>query len=235
MKDLFSDYGMILSDEQERKLERYFELLVSYNEKVNLTSVTDRDEVWKTHFLDSALIFSPELKLGLDSDAKIRVLDVGTGAGFPGMVLAILKPEWDVVLLDSLRKRVDFLDEVVRELSLENVSCIQARAEELARSDDYREGFDLVVSRAVAELRLLLELCVPFAKSDGMFVSYKGPKFQEEISASQNALTELRCTEPGVHKISFFDKDRYLLEIRRVGELPEKYPRRPGIPAKRPL
>ena len=234
MIEIFKRFGIDLSEDQEQKLEEYYRLLVSYNEKVNLTAVTDRDDVIKTHFLDSALILSSQISMDFLSD-KIRVLDVGTGAGFPGMVLAILRPEWDIVLLDSLRKRIDFLNVVSEKLQLNNVFSIHGRAEELARDENYREGFDLVVSRAVAELRLLLELCVPFVNSDGRFVSYKGPKYQDEIASATNALAELGCAEPKVMSMSVFDTKRFLLEISRDGELSEKYPRRPGIPAKRPL
>lgn len=234
MIEIFKRYGIDLTEDQEQMLEEYYRLLVSYNEKVNLTAVTDRDDVIKTHFLDSALILSSDISLSLSS-GKIRVLDVGTGAGFPGLVLAILRPEWDIVLLDSLRKRVDFLNDVVSMLNLNNAVCIHGRAEELARDADYREGFDLVVSRAVAELRLLLELCIPFVNSDGRFVSYKGPKYHDEIASATNALAELECAEPKVMSMSVFDKERFLVEICRDGDLSEKYPRRAGIPAKRPL
>ena len=234
MIEIFKRFGIDLTEDQEQKLEEYYRLLVSYNEKVNLTAVTDRDDVIKTHFLDSALILSSQISMDFPSD-KIRVLDVGTGAGFPGMVLAILRPEWDIVLLDSLRKRIDFLNVVSEKLQLNNVFSIHGRAEELARDENYREGFDLVVSRAVAELRLLLELCVPFVNSDGCFVSYKGPKYQDEIASATNALAELGCAEPKVMSMSVFDTERFLVEICRDGDLPEKYPRRAGIPAKRPL
>lgn len=235
MKKCFEKNGFALSEEQEEKLKKYYQLLVSYNKKVNLTSVTEEEEVWRVHFFDSALLLTGGLGGGLSSREGIRVLDVGSGAGFPGMVLAILRPDWEFVLLDSLGKRVDFLNLVSKELELKNVRATHGRAEELARENDYREGFDLVVSRAVAELRLLLELCVPFVKNDGVFVSYKGPKYQEEIAAAENAMKELVCRKAKVHSFCLDGNERFLLEISRAGELPERYPRRTGVPARRPL
>ena len=159
MRDLFLSFGIDISSSHEEMLKSYFDLLISWNEKINLTSITSYDEVLVKHFLDSALILSSSVSdLNLSSDS--RVLDVGTGAGFPGMVLAILKPDWEFVLLDSLGKRVEFLNVIIEKLSLDNVVAIHGRAEDIARDQNYREGFDLVVSRAVADMRLLLELCI---------------------------------------------------------------------------
>ena len=248
MDKLFKDYNIDLNDEQQRLLNDYLELLLSYNKKINLTAIIERDEIWKDHFLDSALLLpcldsldggfldsSSSISIDKSRGNKFHLLDVGTGAGFPGMVLAILKPEWEVVLLDSLNKRVDFLNLVTDELGLNNVTAIHGRAEDLAREVEYREGFDLVVSRAVAELRLLLELCVPFVKPDGRFFSYKGPKHEEELTESSNALSELNCKFVQKFHFDILGKERYLLEFSRGGELSERYPRRAGIPAKRPL
>ena len=227
---LFEKYNLNLTNDDLEKLSLYAELLLSYNKVMNLTSLTQPDDIWKTHFLDSSLLLSDG-----DFRESQRVLDVGTGAGFPGLVLAILCPDWQVTLLDSLKKRVDFLERVVSELDLGNVRVIHGRAEDAAKDPSYRENFDLVVSRAVAELRLLLELCVPFAAPDGIFVSYKGPKYSDELDDAKNAMNELSCECAGVRKYRIDDKERYLLTFKRIGKLSDRYPRRAGIPAKRPL
>lgn len=232
MVELFAEYGLQLSSEQEEMLKRYFELLVEWNQKMNLTSITEYEDVVRKHFLDSALLLSREM---IAAENELRVIDVGTGAGFPGLVLAILCPKWEVVLLDSLNKRVDFLSVVISELGLKNARAIHGRAEELGRDGKYRSGFDLVVSRAVADMRLLLELCMPFVSDGGIFVSYKGPKFEEEISSAGHAMEELRAKVDFEAKVSLGDSERVLVGFVRSGELPDKYPRRPGIPAKRPL
>ena len=234
MRDLFLSFGIDISSSHEEMLKSYFDLLISWNEKINLTSITSYDEVLVKHFLDSALILSSSVSdLNLSSDS--RVLDVGTGAGFPGMVLAILKPEWKFVLLDSLGKRVEFLNVIIEKLSLDNVVAIHGRAEDIARDQNYREGFDLVVSRAVADMRLLLELCIPFVNEDGFFVSYKGPRFAEELSTASHALEELNVKCVSDVSFDLSGADRSLVFFKRDGLLSDRYPRRAGIPAKRPL
>jgi len=241
MIDLFSEYGLSLSEEQRDQLESYYHRLIEWNQKINLTTITSYDDVVRKHFLDSAMLLSlgqdssPELSKILSSERSLRVIDVGTGAGFPGLVLAILRPDWEIVLLDSLNKRIDFLNVVISELSLKNVRAVHGRAEEFGRDEDFRCGFDLVVSRAVADLRLLLEFCIPFVSDDGIFVSYKGPKVEEELTCSSHAFEELKADIAFEHKLSLGDSERTLVGFSRVGDLPDKYPRRPGIPAKRPL
>lgn len=234
MRELFDRYGISITPDQEEMLKRYFDLLVSWNEKINLTSITSYDDVLIKHFLDSALLLSSSVD-GFDLKPEARMIDVGTGAGFPGMVLGILKPEWDIVLLDSLNKRVEFLNDVISELSLKNVMAIHGRAEDLARDEKYRIGFDLVVSRAVADMSLLLELCIPFVSDEGCFVAYKGPKFSDELSLSSHAMDELKVKHLFENSFDLAGADRTLVFFVRDGELPEKYPRRAGIPAKRPL
>ncbi len=234
MQELFTKFDIDISPTQEEMLKSYYDLLISWNEKINLTSITSYDEVVAKHFLDSALLLSSSFcKSALKSDS--RIMDVGTGAGFPGMVLAILKPEWKIVLLDSLNKRVDFLNEIISKLSLNNVTAIHGRAEDIARDENYREGFDLVVSRAVADMSLLLELCVPFVSDEGYFVAYKGPKYKDEISSAAHALSELCVKCVSDDSFDLFGADRTLVFFERAGILPDKYPRRAGIPAKRPL
>lgn len=233
MKEVFKKYNIHLSDQQEGQLNKYFELLVEWNKKVNLTNITEyEDVVWK-HFLDSALIMlSNEWK----NCKNAKILDVGTGAGFPGLVLAILNSEKDFVLLDSLNKRVDFLNLVIRELQLENVNTYHGRAETYGRNIDFRNQFDFVVSRAVAELPVLMEYCIPFVRKDGYFVSYKGKKQKEEISLAQNAFIELGATfELSEEYILKEEEKRYLLFIKNNEITKEKYPRKEGKPKKKPL
>ena len=161
MKKIFETYGIVLSQQQEKMLNTYYELLVSENEKMNLTSITEyEDVVWK-HFLDSSFLILDDIWKNSDS---AKVLDVGTGAGFPGMVLAILNPDKKFVLLDSLNKRIDFLQKVIEELSLKNVETFHGRAETFGRKEEFRNQFDFVVSRAGAELPVLMEYCIPFVK-----------------------------------------------------------------------
>ena len=234
MQELFGKYGVVISSSQVEMLDTYYDLLVSWNEKTNLTSITDYDDVVVKHFLDSALLLSSSID-EFNSASGTRVLDVGTGAGFPGLVLAILRPEWSIVLLDSLNKRIDFLNDVIKKLSLNNVITIHGRAEDIARNEDFRKGFDLVVSRAVADMSLLLEFCIPFVKDEGCFVAYKGPKYSDEIRLSNNALDELNAKFLFVKSFDLSGADRMLVFFDRDGELPDKYPRRAGIPAKRPL
>ena len=241
IRSVFESRGFSLSPEQCDRLSLFFDLLVKWNQRMNLTSITDFEEVVEKHFLDSALLLSPEfsdmqpsLSDVLSVDA-IHVMDVGTGAGFPGLVLAILRPSWEITLLDSLNKRVEFLHAVISELGLDHVWAIHGRAEDLGREDVHRLRYDLVVSRAVADTRLLLEICMPFVSDNGIFVSYKGPKFSDELSLASHAMEELRVTHIFDCSFSLGESRRVLVGFRHDGEFPEKYPRRAGIPAKRPL
>jgi len=221
MRDIFKQFDIELSDQQENKLKEYYKILVEENKKMNLTSITEyEDVVWK-HFLDSALIMKDSLWNG-----KNKVFDVGTGAGFPGIVLAILNPESEFVLLDSLNKRVDFLKQVCDKLKINNVTAIHGRAETYGQNEMYRNQFDFVVSRAVAELPILMEY----------FVSYKGKKQEEEVKLAENAFCELSAKFDHLDKFSLREKEeRYLLFIRKVEETNSKYPRKEGKPKKKPL
>lgn len=231
MKEIFEKNGIAISEKQEQQLKRYYELLVEWNEKINLTAITDYKEVVRKHFLDSALLLQCEKFFG-----KGKVLDVGTGAGFPGMVLAIFSPEKEFVLLDSLGKRVDFLKLVADELGLKNVSSYHGRAEDYGRNEEFRNQFDFVVSRAVAELPLLLEYCIPFVKKDGYFVSYKGKKYKEEIQISANAFEQLDCVKDDIYNFLLEEKEeRVLLFIKNKELTNSKYPRKAGKPKKKPL
>ena len=233
MKKIFETYGIVLSQQQEKMLNTYYELLVSENEKINLTSITEyEDVIWK-HFFDSSFLMLDDIWKKSNS---ARVLDVGTGAGFPGMVLAILNPDKKFVLLDSLNKRIDFLQKVIEELSLKNVETFHGRAETFGRKEEFRNQFDFVVSRAVAELPVLMEYCIPFVKKEGYFISYKGKRQEEEIEKASHAFTELGAVFRYCKKYRLREEEeRYLLFIQNNELTKDKYPRKDGKPKKKPL
>lgn len=225
------ELGIELSDEQIGKFIKYYELLIEKNKVMNLTAITEFDEVVYKHFLDSLAIAKVYNLTGVNN-----LIDVGTGAGFPGIPIKIAFENIYVVLLDSLNKRIDFLGQVVDELKLEEVECVHGRAEDFARLEDFREEFDLVVSRAVANLRVLLEYDVPFVKIGGVFVSYKSADIDSEIEEAKNAMAELgvgldrnEITIPGTNL-----KRSFLVFEKKV-KTPDKYPRKAGLVQKKPL
>lgn len=222
----------IAVDRKELDLfEKYYDILIEWNHKFNLTAVTGRDDVYVKHFTDSIA-----LAHYMDLSGK-KILDVGSGAGFPGIPLAIIHDDCNIVLIDSLNKRVGFLDTVISSLGLSNVTAVCDRAEELGHDDNFREQFDVVTSRAVAGLNILSEYCLPFVCDGGMFVSYKGSSVDEELSVSDNALSVLGGTIETVEKynIPFTDIPRSLIFIRKSSATPDKYPRHAGRPLKKPL
>ena len=223
---------MKLSDKQRELFDLYYEILTDWNSKMNLTAITDKDEVWLKHFEDSL-----SLEQMIDLNKVDTVIDVGTGAGFPGIPLKIVYPHLRLTLLDSLDKRVRFLDNVINQLGLQDVEAVHGRAEDMARQEDYREKFDLCVSRAVAALPVLTELCVPFVKVGGFFVSYKAERAAEEIESSKAAIDLLGATIGDIKefRLSGTDNTRTLIRIDKSYATSDKYPRRAGIPSKKPL
>lgn len=211
-------------------LLRYSEILREKNKIMNLTAITDPTEIVTRHFLDCAALAPYMPQDG-------RVLDVGTGAGFPGIPLKIAFPDVEVVLLDSLNKRVKFLNEVIGQLGLSKITAVHGRAEDFARQKDYREQFDLVVSRAVANLSSLSEYCLPYVKVDGRFVSYKSGKLNEELAAAQKAIHVLggEAKEPVYFQLTGTEDERSFVCIEKVKATPKKYPRKAGTPAKEPI
>ncbi len=233
MKELFNQYGISIADDQVQKFKQYFDLLIKWNEKINLTTITQYDDVIKKHFLDSCLLLK-EFPISFFYNKKI--IDVGTGAGFPGIPLSIMLPDTDFVLVDSLKKRIDFLKEIIEVLNLKNVDLIHGRAEDLGQNQKYREQFDICVSRAVAALPLLLEYCSPFIKKDGFLYLYKSKKVIQEVQKSENALNLLNCViQDTVTLVDEEDYLRYLVGIKKVDHTPKKYPRKAGKPKKKPL
>ncbi len=233
MKKLFSDYNIEVNNEQVEKFDNYYRLLIEWNKKINLTAIINYEDVIKKHFLDSVLLLKVYSK---DLFTSKNIIDVGTGAGFPGLPLAIMLPDAEFTLVDSLNKRIEFLKEVIDILKMNNITLIHSRAEELGINSDYREKYDICVSRAVAALPLLLEYCSPFVKKEGVLYMYKSLKVEEEIELSKNALSILNCSiNKKILLAEEEDFQRYILEIKKENFTPDKYPRKPGKAKKKPL
>lgn len=221
-----------LSDKQLEQFQIFYDYMIEMNQVMNLTSIIEEDEVILKHFYDSMSVVKH-----YDFNQGEYVIDVGTGAGFPGIPLAILLPGIQFTLMDSLNKRITFLKDVIEKCGLKNVECIHSRAEELAKDEKYREKYDICVSRAVANLSILLEYCIPFIKKGGKFISYKSISSEEELSASKNAQNKLCCKLK--NNISFelpdTDNKRNFLIFEKFDHTASKYPRNNGIPRKKPL
>lgn len=220
-----------LSSDQCEQLARYYELLIDWNTRMNLTAITEAAEVCEKHFFDSLLLLED-----IDLDADATVLDVGTGAGLPGMVLAIARPDIHVDLLDSLGKRVIFLNTVVDELGLSNVACFHDRAELFAKDSARRETYTMVTARAVARMPLLCELCLPFVALDGHFVALKGPDGAKEVDEAKKAMDTLGAVHEKtcLHELSGGDK-RDVILLKKTNPTPKRFPRRPGDASRKPI
>jgi 16S rRNA (guanine527-N7)-methyltransferase len=221
-----------LDDQQFSKFIKYYELLTEWNKVMNLTGIVAWDEVVVKHFIDSLSIVK-----ACDMHSIGNMIDVGTGAGFPGIPLKIVFPKIETVLLDSLKKRITFLDEVINILDLKNITAIHGRAEDYARQKNYRENFDLCVSRAVAGLSTLSEYCIPFVKPYGCFISYKSGKIEEELEKSGKAVRILGGRIENQIKFYLADQniERSFVIIRKERNTPKKYPRKAGLPSKEPI
>ncbi|MCT4633333.1 MAG: 16S rRNA (guanine(527)-N(7))-methyltransferase RsmG [Firmicutes bacterium] len=229
--NIFTDCGLDISRENIEKFDLYKDLLKEWNQKINLTAITDDQEIWEKHFLDSSMSLKFDLIKSGDS-----VIDIGTGAGFPGLPIKIMKDDINLTLLDSLNKRINFLMHVSDELNLENIEFVHGRAEDFGKDDDFRQSYDIAVSRAVSALPVLLEFCLPFVKLGGKFISYKGPGYKEEIESAKKALEVLGGAVKDVLEFELPDgSERYLVVIEKVSETPDKYPRRAGKVTKKPI
>ena len=227
-----ADFGFPLTDRQKEQYERYFELLVEWNEKINLTAITDKDEVYLKHFYDSV---APILQ-GLIENQPIRLLDIGAGAGFPSLPMKILFPELDVTIIDSLNKRINFLHLLAEELGLSGVHFYHGRAEDFAQDKAFRAQFDLVTARAVARMQVLSELTIPYLKVGGRLLALKASNAPEELEEAKNALNLLFSKVEDNLQYELPNGDpRYITVVEKKKETPNKYPRKAGLPNKRPL
>lgn len=233
IKQIFNENEIEINPTQIEMFDMFYRLLIEWNKKMNLTAITDYEEVIQKHFLDSCLLLKKCPKQRFEYK---KVIDVGTGAGFPGIPLAILLKDTQFTLMDSLNKRIEFLSIVIKELDLTNIQLFHGRVEEFGKNENFREQFDFCVSRAVASLPLLLEYCSPFVKVDGSLLLYKSKKISQEIEDAANALNVLNChIVECMEVLNKQDLQRYILEIEKRGCTPEKYPRRAGKPKKYPL
>lgn len=221
-----------LTDKQADQLMRYKELLVEWNEKMNLTAITEDMEVITKHFLDCLTVQS-----SIDLAQVKSLVDVGTGAGFPGLVLKIAFPNVHITLIDSLNKRLKFLQHVIDELGLTGIECVHGRAEDLGKNKAYREQFEVCASRAVANLAVLSEYTLPFVKKGGYLIALKGQKLDEELAEGEKAITILGGTIDKLVDVAvpYTDLNHRIAKIKKVKETPKKYPRKAGEPTKAPL
>ena len=232
MKRAANEAGLELTELQYEQFIKYMRLLQEWNEKINLTAITDDEEVIKKHFIDCIKAF----KSDAIKNAK-TIIDVGTGAGFPGLPIAIMNPNVKVTLLDSLNKRINYLNTVVRELGLKNVTTIHSRAEDGARNPELREKFDVATSRAVANMAVLSEFCMPYVKKNGHFVALKGPAIEEELENGKAAIKILGGELKNIIEVSIEGTDlrHNIVEVLKVRECNKKYPRKAGTVNKNPL
>jgi 16S rRNA (guanine527-N7)-methyltransferase len=231
--------GIILNARQQSAFELYYRELVDWNQRFNLTAITEERQVQLRHFLDSitcltALTSCPPAPSG---EARLRLLDIGTGAGFPGIPLKLVRPDWEVTLLEATAKKARFLEHVVAILGLKHVTCLQGRAEELAHEAEHRERYDVVVARAVANMPALAELMLPFCRRGGIIIAQKGGSPEAEVTSADYAIGVLGGTLCRVITLELpgLAEPRRLVVVRKTAPSPDKYPRRAGMPAKRPL
>ncbi len=227
-----AELSVSLGEEDVKLYLKYLDSLLEWNQKINLTAIKDPEEIIIKHFLDSISVLPY-----ITHNTEIKLLDVGTGAGFPGVPVKISSSGINVVLLDSLNKRITFLNNLIGELNLSGITTVHGRAEDFAHKEDFRECFDVVVSRAVSKLSVLAELCLPFVKIGGKFIAYKGPKVSEELAEAEIAIKTLGGGQARVIDITLPDIEdkRNLVIIDKDKPTPPKYPRKAGTPEKKPL
>lgn len=232
LKKALAQLNIHVDEKMLHQFNNYMEQILSWNEKVNLTAIKDPDEFIKKHYVDSVLCANYDEIAGAKT-----VIDVGTGAGFPGIPLALIFPEKHFLLIDSLDKRIKIIKEICQAIEIRNVEAVHGRAEELAFQQKYRQQFDLCVSRAVAKLPVLAEYCLPFVKIGGFFLSYKGPDTEDERFQAKKALKALggELIEERKANLEGFDLNHTLLVMKKTQNTPAKYPRKSGIPSKKPL
>ena len=231
-KKVLSQWNLELTEQKEKQFGMFYDLLIEKNKVMNLTAITEFDEVIVKHFLDSIYLCNY-----CDLTKDMNVIDLGTGAGFPGIPLKIMFPNLKMTLADSLNKRILFLNEVIDQLKLSEINTVHGRAEDLASDMNYRETYDLCVSRAVANLSTLSEYCLPFVKMNGTFISYKSGEVEQEVAASKNAMFLLGGKVQDVIQFQLADSEnsRSFVMINKIKKTPKTYPRKAGTPTKNPL
>ena len=232
LKIAATEYGLNLTEDQISAFNKYYELLYEWNKKINLTAITEPKDVAIKHMVDSLSCFKADL-----FKENTSLIDVGTGAGFPGLPLKIFYPSLKLTLLDSLNKRVKFLQLVVDELGLKDVEVIHARSEEAARNKKYREKFDLATARAVGRLPIICEYCLPFVKDGGTFIALKGRQYEEEATQAQKAIKVLggEISDIMPVKLPEIDDKRAVIYIKKIKSTPKTYPRKAGTPERNPI
>ncbi|MDD3150002.1 MAG: 16S rRNA (guanine(527)-N(7))-methyltransferase RsmG [Candidatus Gastranaerophilales bacterium] len=226
------DFGINLTSCQLKLFEDFFMILKEYNQQMNLVSNTEEKVVFEKHFIDSLALAK------VQKTDKLKLIDVGTGGGFPAIPLAIAFPEWEIVAVDSVGKKINFINMTAEKLGLSgNLKAINVRSEELARNEDFREKFDICTTRAVAQMPVIAEYCLPFLKKDGLFIAYKAKTAEEELKNAQKAIKILGGKELPIisYEISENEEDRNLIVIKKISKTPAKYPRKTGIAKKTPL
>lgn len=233
-EDLLREKGIELSSLQLKQFDQYFHLLVEWNEKMNLTAITDEDGVYLKHFYDS---ISAAFFYDFSKREQLNLVDVGAGAGFPSLPLKICFPHLNVTIVDSLNKRIGFLNHIAEQLQLTNCSFHHDRAETFAQNKQHRERYDFVIARAVARLPVLTELCLPLAKVNGTFMAMKGPEAEGEISEAQKAISLLggELKQNSTFTLPVEESKRHFIIIQKQKTTPKKYPRKPGTPNKQPI
>ena len=223
-----------LNENQINQFNQYFTSLIETNKKVNLTRITEKDDVYLKHFFDS---ITPLFTFGEIFTKSQTLCDVGAGAGFPSIPLKIMVPELRVTIVDSLGKRLNFLQELITQLDLKNVALVHGRAEDVGQNKQYREQFDIVTARAVANMAVLSEYCLPLVKKNGNFIALKGPKAEDELNSSQKALKTLGGKTTAVKELQLphSSEDRTLILVKKVQATPKKYPRQAGTPHRKPI
>ncbi|MDQ0157761.1 16S rRNA (guanine(527)-N(7))-methyltransferase RsmG [Robertmurraya andreesenii] len=231
-QQMLEERGIRLSQKQMSQYETYFHTLVEWNEKMNLTAITDKSEVYLKHFYDSI-----SAAFYFDFNETLHICDVGAGAGFPSIPLKIAFPNLHITIVDSLNKRISFLEHLAKELQLENVRFIHDRAETFGQSSEHREAYDVVTARAVARLSVLSELCIPLAKVGGTFIAMKAANVEEEIEAGRKAIATLGGKIIDIHSFTLpiEESERNIVMIKKEKSTPKKFPRKPGIPNKTPI
>ncbi|MGM7689978.1 16S rRNA (guanine(527)-N(7))-methyltransferase RsmG [Staphylococcus felis] len=232
LAERLSTHGITLSEQQKKQFETYYEMLVAWNEKINLTSITEEHEVYLKHFYDS---ITPSFYH--DFKAPLSLCDVGAGAGFPSIPLKIVFPNIHITIVDSLNKRIQFLNQLASELELEGVSFVHERAENFGKNQDYRASFDIVTARAVARLAVLSELCIPLVKKNGVFLALKSSKGEEELEEARFGIGIFggRVSDIYTFELPEDAGERQIIKIEKRSQTPKKYPRKPGTPNKSPL